>query len=476
MEKSLPNVPLDVSSLGQSQTRRRSLKGIQVVQAFESNRIVPAEAKHDAIRDIETSQENKKEEMEKENNYLFSLKVNLDDQKQQALYAFLGVIGLIMGGVWAAGYFLVPWSNIFETDGFSYELLAYMTLFYCPVMATKMFYNAYYINGYRWDNPYKVWVLHLLAASFGWGAAIVFLHMYQTMIRELCPPFPMITSVAIVPGALWFSQTILWFQYPGEIRKQKIFRKRYFRFITSFFPLQFIPFLIYNTIIPIGFMLLPTDDLQWIMALILPLFREFCVWGFTKFYSKHAEERDKKPIEIMVLHDFATRHALALSIMANTLASVQTSFLLIGIDFAINIFLAINIIRKKRTNPEVDVDQDVQELMMAEKIEFVIPLLFYLTFVMGYYGPNGDLFGGLRLMIFERQALLDPESVTKWTTIFFLIDFGSLIVSVILLWVFCRINCFPHYLKISAAFWLIMAVQETHWMNEVRYTNLLNNS
>ena len=79
MEKSLPNVPLDVSSLGQSQTRRRSLKGIQVVQAFESNRIVPAEAKHDAIRDIGSSQENKKEEMENENNYLFSLKANLDD-------------------------------------------------------------------------------------------------------------------------------------------------------------------------------------------------------------------------------------------------------------------------------------------------------------------------------------------------------------------------------------------------------------
>ena len=231
--------------------------------------------------------------MGNENNYLFSLRANLDDQKQQVLYAFLGVIGLIMGGLWATGYFLIPWQNAFETDAFSYELFFYMNLFYLPVMASKMFYNAYYINGYRWDNPYKVWGITLLAASTGYGAMLVFQHLYQTMIRELCPPFPMFTSWAIIPGGLWFSQIILWFQYPAEIRKQKIFRKRYFRFVTSYFPFQFIPFVIYNTFIPAGFMLLPADDLQWIMALILPLLREFYVWAFTKYYSKHAEERDK---------------------------------------------------------------------------------------------------------------------------------------------------------------------------------------
>ena len=157
-----------------------------------------------------------------------------------------------------------------------------------------------------------------------------------------------------------------------------------------------------------------------------------------------------------------------------TQATTQTSFLLLGIDFAINIVLAINIIRKRRNNPDEDVDQDVQDLMMAEKIEFVVPLLYYLTFVMGYYGPNGDLFGGLRIKIWERQSLFDPEAVTYWLTIFFLIDLGSLVVSVILLWAFCRINCFPHYLKISVAFWFIMAIQETHWMNEVSYNNLLS--
>ena len=170
----------------------------------------------------------------------------------------------------------------------------------------------------------------------------------------------------------------------------------------------------------------------------------------------------------LFLHDMATRHALALSIVCTTQATTQTSYLLLGIDFAINVFLASNIIRKKRQNSEENVDQDVQELMMAEKIEFVIPLLFYITYLMGYHGPNGDLFGGLRVTIWERQSIFDPDAMINVVTLFFFIDLGSLVVSALLLWVFCRINCIPHYIKISVSYWVIMAIQETHWMNEVK--------
>ena len=231
---------------------------------------------------------------------------------------------------------------------------------------------------------------------------------------------------------------------------------------------MFVVFFVYNAIIPMGFIMLPEDNYQWIMAIILTIFRELSVWFFTWYNSKHANERDKKPIGDLFLHDMATRHALALSIVCTTQATTQTSYLLLGIDFAINVFLASNIIRKKRQNSEENVDQDVQELMMAEKIEFVIPLLFAVTYLMGYHGPNGDLFGGIRVTIWDRQSPIPYDGVTYWLPIFFLFDLGSLVVSALLLWVFCRINCIPHYIKISVSYWVIMAIQETHWMNEVK--------
>ena len=461
-------VPLDVGNLNINQPRPSSVRTTKVVQAFDSNRVEPIEANKDGNKDNGSTEKGGKEVNETVKNELFSLEVDLKDTKQQVLYAFLGIVGIFLGALWSSSYFLIPERNIFDFDGFHYETFFVMILVYMPMQTSKMFINAYYINGYRWENTKQVWFKIVLAGSFGYGSAWILLHVYQTEVRGLCPPFPAHSSIAMLFGGVLFPIMFIWFQYPAEFRKKKIFRKRYVRFATSYVPIMFVVWFVYSAILPVGFVMLPTNDWQWIMALILPAFREFSVWFYTWYNTKHAEERDKKPIGDLFLHDMATRHAIALSITVTTQATTETSFLLLGIDFAINVLLAINIIRKKRNNPEENVDHDVEELMIAEKVEFVIPLLYYLTFLMGYYGPNGDLFGGMRIKIWERQNLLEPELITYWLTIFFVIDVGSLVVSAMLLWVFCRINCFPHYLKISVAYWLAMALQESHWTNEVR--------
>ena len=445
-----------------------SVQRPKVVQAFVSNRVEPIEANYIGRIEIKNKEEIGGEETQPTKNDFLSLQVDLNDKNQKILYGFLGIFGLLLGGIWASGYFLIPQRNIFEFDGFHYETFFYLVLMFVPMMNSKMVINAYYINGYRWENTFKVWAKTIVAGAIAYGVFFILLHFYQTQVRELCPPFPLHSTLAVLLD-VWFVQIFLWFQYPAEVRKKKIFKKRFFRFATTYVPLMFVVFFVYNMFIPMGFALLPDNNYQWIMAIILPAFRELSVWFFTWYNSKHAEERDKKPIGDLILHDMATRHALALSIVATKQATTQTSFVILGIDFAINVFLAINIIRKKRQNPEENVDQDVQELMMAEKIEFVIPLLFYFTYIMGYHGPNGDLFGGIRVKIWEQQFPFDPDTVTYWLVIFFLIDLGSLVVSALLLWVFCRISCIPHYIKISVSYWLIMAIQETHWMNEVRF-------
>ena len=462
------NSTLDAPNSDEITFEPSSAQRPKVVQAFVSNRVEPIAANHRGNSETKNKEEIGGEGTQTTKNDFLSLQVDINDRNQKVLYGFLGIFGLLLGGIWASGYFLIPQRNIFEFDGFHYETFFYLVLMFIPMMNSKMFINAYYINGYRWENTFKVWAKTVVAGSIVYGVIFVLLHFYQTQMRELCPPFPLHSTVAVLLD-IWFVQIFLWFQYPAEVRKKKIFKKRYFRFATTYVPLMFVVFFVYNLIIPTGFLFLPENNYQWIMAIILPIFRELSVWFFTWYNTKHAEERDKKTIGDLFLHDMATRHALALSIVATTQATTQTTFLLIGIDFAINVFLAINIIRKKKQNPEENIDQDVQELMMAEKIEFVIPLLFYITYLMGYHGPNGDLFGGLRVTIWERQTIFDPDAMINVVTLFFVIDLGSLVVSALLLWVFCRINCVPHYIHISVSYWLIMAIQETHWMNEVTF-------
>ena len=100
---------------------------------------------------------------------LSQFRIKRFSRNQKVLYGFLGIFGLLLGGIWASGYFLIPQRNIFEFDGFHYETFFYLVLMFIPMMNSKMFINAYYINGYRWENTFKVWAKIVVAGSIVYG-------------------------------------------------------------------------------------------------------------------------------------------------------------------------------------------------------------------------------------------------------------------------------------------------------------------
>ena len=462
----------DSNNVGQLKARRlndshiqpSSVKRITVIQAIDSKRVGPSgdqENNEDKYSDEQFSPDNKSSE----NIQVHSHSGSVYD-KNPFLYSILGISGVFLGVFWATAYLFVPWHNHLEEPSYWYETLLLMVFVCLPLLTTKLFLTAYHVNGYKWENAPKVAAKVIVVASASYGACYVIMHVYWTGELKNCPPLSNITSWANLFGGISGALTMIWFQYPAGLRKTKKFRKRYFRYVTTFVPLMFCVYFVYQ-FYGIALQLAP-ENWQWPLAFVLPAFREFNVWGFTKLVSSLADDREKQSIGMFYLHDMATRHAIALCVVTLGGATVLTSFLLLGIDFVINIILAINIIRKKRNNPAEDVSADVQELMMAEKIEFVIPLMYYLTFLMGHYGPNANLFGTIGVKMWQHQSILNVDVVTYWLFIFFMIDCGSLVVSAALLWIFCRINCFQHYLQISMGFWITMAVGEAHWMNEVK--------
>ena len=214
-------------------------------------------------------------------------------------------------------------------------------------------------------------------------------------------------------------------------------------------------------------------EYQWVFALILPLYREFNVWILTKMAYRVAGDITDRSIGIIQLHDMATRHAMVVSVLITSSATLLTSSLLLGIDFAINVALAVNIIRKKMKNPSYDPRDDVYELLIGEKIEVVVPLLYSIMFAMAYYGPNAELLGGMKISLWTFGSTANPDDVFYYLVLFFSIDFLSAVINSILLWIFCRINCFEYYLNISKMYWVVMAVQEAHWLNEVNWIYLI---
>ena len=103
---------------------------------------------------------------------------------------------------------------------------------------------------------------------------------------------------------------------------------------------------------------------------------------------------------------------------------------------------------------------DVEGLVLTERVETVIPLLFITTFVMAVYGPNAELIGNVKLTIWQYEAVTDINELLKNICLFFAIDFSSAIVNGLLLWTTCKINCLKTLKKMQKEFWHILGIQE----------------
>ena len=113
--------------------------------------------------------------------------------------------------------------------------------------------------------------------------------------------------------------------------------------------------------------------------------------------------------------------------------------------------------------------ENLEELIMTERIESVIPFTYLLTFLMAYYGPNAEILGNIKLTIWQYQSVADIEDYIKNLLKLLVIDFLSFATNGILLWITCKINVFKVLKKVQAQFWLIMTIQEAFLFFEVKF-------
>ena len=185
------------------------------------------------------------------------------------------------------------------------------------------------------------------------------------------------------------------------------------------------------------------DNYQWVIALTLPVFREFNVWFMTLLATK-ASNGDPKTVEITCVHIMGTRHALFLSYTLGSIATSETSFIILATDFLINLYISLRFVWvKKRTPLNIEKQMELlQDLMINEMVEFTVPLVYFLCFCSAYYGPNADLIGNIGNSYWQYNAVKDVGKTIENISMFFFIDFGSLVISGALLWTLTRVSLY----------------------------------
>ena len=180
---------------------------------------------------------------------------------------------------------------------------------------------------------------------------------------------------------------------------------------------------------------------------------------------------DEQSAQLITGYSIAGRHGIQICTTVGGIASPNTVYVLLGIDFSINVYLAVKIVwLRKRRSDQIDKQIDLlQELALNELMEFVLPLAYIGAQVLGYYGPNAEILVDVGADIWSSipiENIWESSSTLLW---FFSCDLGSTVLTGIILWSFCQINLFQALATLVKEFYLVFLLVPPFWTLSVNF-------
>ena len=97
-------------------------------------------------------------------------------------------------------------------------------------------------------------------------------------------------------------------------------------------------------------------------------------------------------------------------------------------------------------------------------------MTYLISLLIGWYGPNSELLGGVKLDIWHLKKIKDLTATVQNVLVLFAIDVSSFVINGILLWTTCKINVLMVMKNIQNRFWIYFAVSEAMMFYEVLFS------
>ena len=331
------------------------------------------------------------------------------------------------------------------------------------VVSNYFFVFMYWTNTRIIRSWKKFGFMQLWMTIFGILFVLV-VFIVWTRIIGLNSPLPFMQSITGVSIALAIIP-VIWYLLPQKWRKDHGYRKRY-RYYAATHLYSAVIFYKY-TILGKIFTDFP-DKYQWILSLTLPFIREFDIMIQEYLAHKSADAKDTS-VTISVMHNINTQHCIFLAVMLGSKATDLSSWIILGSDFIYNSYLALSLIRiKKSGNISDKNDQKMYHLLFSltvnELVEVLVPLTFLICFLSAYYGPNAEKIGGVKSDQFHYQPITDIHEFIKKLMIFMIVDFCSVILLGTMLWLTCKISLLRSYMTMQKEFWPIITITSAFYI------------
>ena len=305
-----------------------------------------------------------------------------------------GLAGIVLGFLVTGSVTLVPQHNITDEADYWYEGLFTIVFGWIPMKAAQLIPNvSYCMNTDCIKTVRKVLVLYSTLALF--MAVLVTAH-YYIWTYGFNYNYPMPFQALVLGNLLLEPVTLLqlWFLFPKDWRQDKGFRSR-----LKFFYARFLATFLFTNLLQILkklFVEVPSQY-QWIVGIIVLIVREVHQWIMIKL-SQKASGCNSWTVDCSTGFLVKTMYAQYLAVILGSVATNETSALILGIDFLLNIYQCLKIVYLEEENRTGSSEQiaAIQELVLSEHVEFVLPITYFICFLAGFYGPNAELIGNIK--------------------------------------------------------------------------------
>ena len=219
------------------------------------------------------------------------------------------------------------------------------------------------------------------------------------------------------------------------------------------------------------------EEYQWCAAILLIPIREFNIWLQTKVGYKTAglKPEEDSSIELTCGHNINNRHCFFLSVVLGTVATDLTCWVILAIDFSINLYLELKIIWTKyrkgfNDENEAHMIDLFMELVINETVEIVVPFTYFICFSIAYYGPNAEIIGTVKSEYWHHVPVNNVQLFCQNLGIFLLAETFTFLFSFILLKFTCGINIIKAFIVTQREYWLLMAVNTGYTIQMVSIT------
>ena len=183
-----------------------------------------------------------------------------------------------------------------------------------------------------------------------------------------------------------------------------------------------------------------------------------------KILSKTASNEKMSDVQLVGKIDSTVRFSYWIAIFMATTATETTGYVMLGINFVVNLALCFKIMKLKRKTElsELDMENEseikdaVRELIFNETIELLVPISFIASYLIAFYGPNHDILVSVGCDYWTFGKVEDLHSFLMPVLIMAIIDCGSGVLSEILLLKFSHLNISMEYCSIIKKYWKIL--------------------